>query len=87
MPSILIERYKDKIYIHLPVGKRQISRRRYFPGCLYPYIDTLAAAVILMKENSLPLGHVSPTIFAWIISVAKRSPNIKTSDDRDIGSD
>ena len=34
----LVLRHKDKlVYINSIPGKRQISGRRYFPGCLHPH--------------------------------------------------
>ena len=68
--SILIERYKDKIYtsIYLLV-KTNISQKIFSRMSLSVLSTRFAAAVILMKENSCPGPCVSLTIFAWIISV------------------
>ncbi len=84
--SILIERYKDKIYtsIYLLVKDKYLAED-IFQGVFIRIIETLRGGSYTDEGKFLPWAmRIAHNLCVDHFRKVKRSPNIKTSDDRDI---
>ncbi|MFN8247079.1 MAG: sigma-70 family RNA polymerase sigma factor [Ferruginibacter sp.] len=84
--SILIERYKDKIYtsIYLLVKDKYLAED-IFQDVFIRIIDTLRGGRYTDEGKFLPWAmRIAHNLCVDHFRKVKRSPNIKTSDDRDI---